>query len=194
MFPTATVEGQGVNLHVTHGSDAGLFVRFYWNKIHDAHYVKINVPGDQRTEWDRPVKDSDKVRFRQQWEAYTSQQNQFGAQTMLNGWEGMTEAQVAHFNARNVHTVEQLANMADAMITACGMGTRELVKKAQGHLAEMQSQRQHHEMTEELRKRDAKIAAQDEEMAKVKEQLATLLAAQGEKDAARASPRKANSP
>lgn len=169
MFPTATVTGKGTNLHVTHGDDSGLIVRFYYNKVHEAHYIKINVPGDQRTEWDRPVKEEDKMRFASAWQAYVNQQNQFGTQVMLKDWGLLNDSQVAFYNARNVHTVEHLANMSDGMQSTCGMGTRELVKKAQAYLVEMASQRQLELANQELSKRDHRIALLEEKINKMME-------------------------
>ena len=163
-FPTATVSGKGNNLHVSHGSDDGLFVRFYFNKIYDKNFVKINIPGDSKTEWDRPVLESDKMRFQKQWDAFINQQSQFGSQMMLKDWECISEAQVSFYNARNVQTVEQLAVMTDSMITSCGMGTRELVRKAQGYMEEMKSRKQIENVNHELQRRDTEIAMLKEQM------------------------------
>lgn len=181
MFPTATVEKRGNQVHVTHGDDSGLMITFYFNKIHETHYVRINIPGDSRTEWDRPVQEQDKMRFQKTWEAYQSQQNQFGTQTMLKDWGAITEAQARHYNALNVHTVEHLAGMTDSLITAAGMGARELVRKAQGYLADLTSKRQLELSEVELRKRDAQIAIQGDQLTKLNEQVAQLLAAQAPK-------------
>jgi len=63
MYAEATVVGRGTNLRVEHGSDDNLLIRFYFNKIAELPYVKINVPGDNKTEWDMPVKDEHKARW-----------------------------------------------------------------------------------------------------------------------------------
>ena len=175
MFPTATVTGSGSQLHVVHGDDSGLFVRFYFNKIHEKHFVKINIPGDAKTEWDRPVNDIDKARFRQQWEAYQNQQNQFGTQTLLKDWDAINEGQVNHLVAHNVQTVEHLAGMSDTMAIACGMGTQNLVRKAQGFMAEMAAKRQVELANQELAKRDAQIQQQEFELKKLQDQMQELL-------------------
>ena len=180
MFPTATVTGSGNSLHVVHGDDSGLYVRFYFNKVHEKHYVRINIPGDSRTEWDRAATEQDKMRFSKQWELYKNQQNQFGTETMLKDWDAITEGQVRELNARNVQTVEQLAQMIDSMILACPMGTRDLVRKAQGFISDMASKRQMELANQELSKRDTKIAL-------LEEKLNQLIAAQE----AKATPEKA---
>lgn len=176
MFPTATVKGTGAQLHVVHGDDSGLFVRFYFNKVHEQNFVKINIPGDAKTEWDRPVNEQDKMRFRQQWELFQNQQNQFGTQTLLKDWDAINEGQLNHLVAHNVQTVEHLASMSDSMAQACGMGTRELVRKAQGAMAEIASKRQVELANQELAKRDAQIQTQAFELKKLQEQMAELMA------------------
>lgn len=177
MFPTTTVTGSGTQLHVVHGDDSGLFVRFYFNKVYDKHFVKINIPGDAKTEWDRPVNEIDKQRFAKQWQLYESQQNQYGTQTMLKDAEWITEQQMAHLNAHNVHTVEQLSMLTDSMITACGIGTRDLVRKAQGFLTELTSRRESEAAIKELEKRDYQIETQNEQIKALQDQMAQLLAA-----------------
>lgn len=175
MFPTATVTGSGQNLHVVHGDDSGLFVRFYFNKVHEKHFVRINIPGDAKTEWDRPVSELDKMRFQKQWQLYQSEQNQYGNQIMLKDWDAINEGQRQHLNAHNVQTVEHLASMSDGMAVSCGMGTRELVRKAQAYIAEMASKRQVELANEELAKRDAQIQSQAFELKKLQDQVAELV-------------------
>ena len=167
MFPTATVEGTGANLYVTHGHDQGLFVRFYYSKVFEKHYIRINIPGDKTTEYDRPVNDIDKQRFRAQWELYQSQQNQFGQQVMLKDWEAINDQQVRHLNAHNVMTVEHLASMSDAMAVACGMGTRDLVRKAQGYMAELTEKRKTELANQALSKAEAQIAILQDQVSKL---------------------------
>lgn len=52
------------NGHVSHGSDASAYVRFYKysDKGRECDFVEIIFPGDARTEMRREVQDTDKMR------------------------------------------------------------------------------------------------------------------------------------
>ncbi len=176
MLASATVIGKGTNLHVMHGDDSGLIVRFYYNKIYEKDFVKLNVPGDSKTEWDYPVKEEDKQRFAQQWAAYQAQQSQLGGQTLLAQWEIMAndEARVKALNSFNVSTVEQLANVADGFIDKLGPGMRELQKKAKAWLSDQREVVASAKFQEELRQRDNTIELLQSQMREMQEQMATL--------------------
>lgn len=167
MFSEATVTGRGTNLQVKHGSDENLLVRFYFNKIHDQDFVKINIPGDNKTEWDQPVRDVDKQRFKSQWEAYKAQQSQFAGQVLLEEAELFDEGKIKTYKAFNIETVDQLANLNDAFISKIGMGARDDVKKATSYL---QSQAE----TGKQIALERELQIRDEANAKLQEQLDEL--------------------
>lgn len=140
MFPSTQISGTPNNPHVSHGSDQNLVVRFYFNKIHEKHFVKINIPGDQKTEYDRPASEIDKRRFKERWDKYIANQTQTDGQTPLEEL-GINDSQVEHYRQFHITTVEQLANLSDTFVTQVGMGTRELQKKALNYLNDIQARK-----------------------------------------------------
>jgi hypothetical protein len=158
MLAEATVVGRGNNLQVQHGTDNNLLVRFYFNKIGECPYVKINVAGDNKTEWDRPVKDDDKLRWADKWKAYESQQNQYVGEVLLGACDLFDENKVQKYHAFNIHTVDQLAKLNDAFITQIGMGTREDVKRANAYLSTLSEKAKEEHLLKELQMRDERLA------------------------------------
>jgi hypothetical protein len=190
MFAESTVVGKGNNLHVKHGDDNGLWVEFYFNKIYQQPFVRIRVPGDTKSEWDRPVKDKDKERFSRQWEAFNQQRSQFGEQTMLESWEGLNDAQIRNLKAFNIQTVEQLAQLTDGVIDRVGMGTRELVRKANAWIESNNGAVKEAALVAQLNQRDAQIEVQAQQIAQLQEQMQQLLSAPVEAKPKRAYTRK----
>lgn len=158
MEAAATVVGRGTNLQVQHGTDDNLLVRFYFNKVHEEHYVKINVPGDNKTEWDRPVTEQDKRRFAEKWRLYEAEQSQFTGEVLIEGCELFDENKTELYRSFNIRTLDQLCNLNDAFISRIGMGTRDDVRKAKAYLASLSEQAKQEELNKELLKRDDEIA------------------------------------
>ena len=177
---SAEVTGRGNNLHVKHGEDSGLIVRFYKNKIHDKLYVKINVPGDSKSEWDYPAREDDLRRFSKAYEVFQREENQFGGQTLLENWGFIGEAWVNQLRSLNVYTVEQLAGMQDGLIDRVGHGSRELHKKAIAYLAEKKEAQSAGLLKEELGQRDAQIAQMAASMKEMQEQIGAMAQAQSQ--------------
>jgi hypothetical protein len=159
LLPESTVVKRGNQYSVIHGSDESLLVRFYWNAVEEKHFVRINVPGDSRSEWDRPVKDSDKVRWADKWEAYQAKQSQVGNQVLLEDAGIFPEARVKLYKQFNIETVNQLAGMSDGFIQQVGMGTREDVKKANVWLQEQSSKHSEQLLSKALSAADDRIQA-----------------------------------
>lgn len=171
MLPESTVVGKNGRFSVIHGSDDNMLVRFYWNAVEEAHYVKINVPGDSRSEWDRPVKDADKERWADKWEAYTAKQSQVGNQVLLEDSGIFNEARIKIYKSFNIETVNQLAGMADGFVQQVGMGTRDDVKKANAWLQAQDAKHNEIQLNKALQAADDKIQL-------MQEQINQLLAAQ----------------
>ncbi len=190
MFAEAEVVGKGTALHVKHGDDSGLWVEFYTNKVHQQPFIKIRVPGDAKTEWDRPVKEKDKQRFSRQWEAFNQQRSQFGEQTILEQWDGISDDQKRGLKMFNIQTVEQLANLTDGLMDRVGMGTRELVRKANAWIESTASEAKEIALRKELQARDDQLAIQAQELEKLKEQMKQVLSAPVEAKPKRAYTRK----
>lgn len=177
MFPEATVVGKGQNLRVQHGDDSGLWVEFYFNKVHEKPFVRIRVPGDNKTEWDHPVKEKEKVRWAKQWEAFQQQRSQFGNATMIEQWGVLTDDQIRNLKAFNVQTVEQLAAINDGVISKMGPGARELVRKANAWIEGSAAQAKEEALQKALAVADDKLAAQALQLQQMQEQLQQLMQA-----------------
>ena len=153
-FASAQVHKAGNQLHVTHGDDKGLYVEFYTEAVEapyeseqqgrpifkDVPYVRILFPGDTTKKVERPVdlkgtdsKPSDPHRWPQHWAAYQNQQTQVQVGTPLTEWPALTKSQALNLKSMSVHTVEQLAEVADHALT--WLGARELREKARSYLA-----------------------------------------------------------
>ena len=140
-------QGSGVG-DVHHGTDQNLFVEFVMVAVRDNYksekegreifsdvpHVRIITPGDNKSEFFQPVRDIDKKRFARQWEEFerTGQTAQTG--TPLEMWPILSPAQVATFKALSIYTVEQLAGLTDVGLQKCGMGARDLQKKAKAFI------------------------------------------------------------
>ena len=145
----------------------------------DVPYVKIMVAGDRETVINRPVWDdpmhqnSDTNRFPEEWARFKkglSEAEQHGG-TPLALLPGITKGQVmemAHFNA---HTVEQLADMADANVLKFA-GVLKLREEARAYIERAKGAAPEKRLREELEKRDNEIDL-------LKKQMAELLAKKG---------------
>lgn len=148
MFSEAQIIQQGNNYRVQHGTDAGLYVQFYFEAIKDEEasikagrpiyvdkeYIKIIPVGDKNTQVCEPVTDEYRFRWPQQYAAFKAQQHQPQEGTPLEQWPPLTKSQVMTFKGANVHTVEQLANVSDSNLSNLGMGARDLRDKAIAYL------------------------------------------------------------
>lgn len=144
MFTEPQIVQQGSNYRVQHGTDAGLFVQFYFEAVKDEEatieagrpiyvdreYIKIIPVGDKMTVVCEPVTDEYRFRWPQQYAAFKAQQHQPQEGTPIDQWPPLTKSQVMTFKAANVHTVEQLANVSDGNLQNLGLGARDLRDKA----------------------------------------------------------------
>jgi len=148
MFEAPQIIQQGNNYRVQHGTDAGLFVQFYFEAIkdeeesikagrpifNDREYIKIIPVGDKNTVVCEPVTEEHKMRWPAQYAGFKNQQHQPQEGTPIDQWPPLTKSQVLMFKAANVHTVEQLANVSDGNLGNLGMGARDLREKAIAYL------------------------------------------------------------
>ena len=162
-------------------------------------FVHICVAGDTLTEIDTFALESHKQRFPLHWAAY---QNKLGADdqgyegTPLTEWPLVSKSQAEELRAMKFHTVEAVANASDQQLQrigmAAGMSPYAFRDKAKAFLnlatstAESDKREQEiNNLKEELAKKDeetAKIKAEtDAKLALMQEQMATILAAVGEK-------------
>jgi len=151
---SAQVHKSGNQLHVTHGDDKGVYVEFFMEAVlqgfeseqagrpifKDVPYIQILFPGDSTKKVVRPVdekgnesKPSDSQRWPAQWAAFQAQAAQVQTGTPLTEWSPVSKSIALNLKAMNIHTVEQLAEVADHALT--WLGARELRDKAKAWLA-----------------------------------------------------------
>ena len=162
-------------------------------------FVHICVAGDTLTEIDTYALENHKQRFPLHWASY---QNKLGADdqgyegTPLSEWPLVSKSQAEELRAMKFHTVESVAGASDQQLQrigmAAGMSPYAFRDKAKAFLnlatsaAETDKREQEiNSLKEELAKKDqetAKIKAEtDAKLAQMQEQMATILAAVGEK-------------
>jgi hypothetical protein len=162
-------------------------------------FVHICVAGDTLTEIDTYALNSHKQRFPIQWANYM---NRVGANdeevvgTPLSEWPLVSKSQAEEMRAMKFHTVESIANASDQQLQrmgmAAGMSPYAFRDKAKAFLnlatsaAETDKREQEiNALKEELAKKEletAKMKAETEaKMALMQEQMASILAAVGEK-------------
>jgi len=162
-------------------------------------FVHICVAGDTLTEIDTYALEQHKKRFPLHWADY---QNKLGSDdqgyigTPLAEWPLVSKSQAEELRAMKFHTVESVAEASDQQLQrigmAAGMSPYAFRDKAKAFLnlatnaAETDKREQEiNSLKEELAKKDqenAKIKAEtDAKIALMQEQMATVLAAVGEK-------------
>lgn len=124
----------------------------------DVEMVEIIVPGDSKNIWAGRVKDEHRFRWPGYYEAFKKGQEppQYGYP--IKEWPALTPAQVANFQALNIHTVEALAQVPDNLLQHLGMGAFQTRDKAQKWLA---VQKDAEVLNQVMAERDASNAARD---------------------------------
>ena len=166
-------------------------------------FVHICVAGDTLTEIDTYVLPSHKARFPIQWAQY---QNRIGSSdeqivgTPVSEWSLVSKSQAEELRALKFHTVESVANASDQQLQrmgmAAGMSPYAFRDKAKAYLNKASDTAEVTKREEELEFIKQELAKKDLENAKIKadteariaemqlkfeSQMATLLAAVGEK-------------
>lgn len=104
----------------------------------DCEYVKIAVPGDQKSIFFQPAEDSHRMRFPVAYRAFKDRES--GEKSVegmpLENWPLITRSLALTFRAAHVRTVEALAAVPDAHIDRFGSAGRELRRQAQTWLSD----------------------------------------------------------
>lgn len=146
-MPTPTFDGTVYDASNVHDEDKRLFVQFYVEAVKnetksaaegrpifdEIPHVKIITPGSRDVLVTRATKNY-QTRFPKQWEAFTKSQDQ----TCINGTPlsevpFLTVGQIAELRALNVMTLEQLANLSDAVAHKF-MGAQKMKQQAGAYL------------------------------------------------------------
>jgi hypothetical protein len=173
---------------VAHSDDKNLLVQFRMQAVKqggasekagrdifkDEEYVWIRFPGDRTKEVLRPVDlkgknghPPDPVRWPNAWAAFKNSGVQVQEGTPLESFPLLGTSTVLNFKSLNVHTVEQLASVTDAVIHNLGTGALDLREKAKVWLKAAKDSSAVTSLQSELAKRDADIAALREQIAEL---------------------------
>lgn len=189
-IPSAVSHGLNPDGSVRLGTDSQLVVSFYRRAVlnefkskqasspqyEPQDFVKIFHPGEKDM-IDRPVKESDKARFPQQWQAFLTKGEQIAEGTPLDHlWPGNPEI-VATLRATRIQTVQQLAGLADGACSMLQFGA-ELRKKAQQFLEGTEKGKTFHAL-------EQRITEQASEIAQLREQLSAVMADLGSEEGPR---------
>lgn len=180
-IPAAISHGLNPDGSVRLGTDSQLVVRFYKRAVlnefkskqasspqyESKDYVQIFHPGEKDM-IDRPVKESDKLRFSVQWQAFLTKGEQVAEGTPLDHlWPGNPEI-VATLRGSRIQTVQQLAGLTDSACSMLQFGA-ELRKKAQAFLEGAEKGKTFHAL-------EGRIEEQQAEIKQLREQLGALMA------------------
>lgn len=138
-------------------------------------FIQIMVPGDKDNIVTREIRENDKRRFPKQWAAYENDRSELIEGTPLEQWPHLSVAQVEELKYFNIRTVEQLAGVSDSA-SQNFMGIQVLKARAQEFLEASKENVSLASLQEELKDRDAKIAAQDLAISQMAEDMAKLRA------------------
>jgi len=140
----------------------------------DVEYINIMVPGDRNNIILRPVTNTDKARFAQQYEHWKKNHDNEGlVGTPLEAWGILSLSQVEEFRYFGVRTVEHMAVLRDDICQKLP-GATQLKQRAEAFLAAAKDAEPLRKVQAELQKRDSDIAAMQaaiQDQAKIIEEL-----------------------
>lgn len=139
----------------------------------DVDLVKIITPGSRDT-FVGDATPEYQARFPRQWARYKAGKDQNSASgTPLNQLPWLTPGQIAEFNALQVHTVEHLAGMSDALAHKF-MGFHAMRDRAQAYLEAAKSAAPFQQMEKKLQDANDQLAEQKRINEAMAERLAAL--------------------
>jgi hypothetical protein len=157
---------------VTHPNQR-LWVQFYPGKLPNefrsretgkpefdlVDFIRVAIPGDPTNVVERPIRDSDKNEWPQQWAAYKNNQSYRPTSgTPLEDWPRLDVATVAKLKALEFHTVEQLAEASDGQLQRIGMDSYGMRDRAAAYLKAAKDSFLAQKQADELRIKDQEIA------------------------------------
>ena len=132
-------------------ADTLLHVEFYTfeaegNQWNGTPHIRIVTPGDKTNIIQRPVRESDKLRFQRQWLHYqmkNSENQVIGIP--LSQWRSerpdeLSDGQMQELSILKFLSVEQVANATDNQIMRVGMGAAGLRERARSYLSSKNAQ------------------------------------------------------
>lgn len=101
----------------------------------DRPFVRILNPGDTTNIIECVAREEHKQKYPNAWKRYQANESGEHTGTPLEQWPQITRSQVKEAKYFEVHTVEQMAGLADVHISRMGMGFSDLRAKAKAYLA-----------------------------------------------------------
>ena len=135
-------------------------------------FLKKLVPGDNTLTIDRPMREQDIEDYPVEWARFEQKKEATVAGTPIEVWNAISETQKAEFKALNIFTIDQFAQLADIVGNKI-MGFNDLREKARTFIAASQDSQMFDKIRAET---DAKLQAQDVEMAELRAMIAELTA------------------
>ena len=170
-FDSNTVNVKGFEGDVAQfGSDKDLVVIFHkgvkMNEIKSKEagtpifdqldFVKVIHPGEPLNVYDQPVREMDKIRFRDQWKRYQDGSTQSVSGTPLAVLFPWQPEIVETLKYMQIHTVQQLANLSDTGKQNLMFG-QNLSDKAKHYLQTVEKGREYHDLNNKLTAQETEI-------------------------------------
>ena len=132
-------------------------------------YIKIMQPGEMLNVIDRPVKDEDKIRFRDKWAAFIHDRTQIPDGVPIDLLFPNHPAVADNLRGFGVYTIEQCAQLSAHAIDTVGRGAQEYVTRAKRYLDMSEKGAEFHQLQSENEqlKTDVRVLEQKLEMALV---------------------------
>jgi hypothetical protein len=194
-----TMEELAENVNNLKFGDDRLGVQFYMRTVEDkertlsegrkcfkdVEFVRIMIPGDRNPAADRRVQRTDndvtddRLRFPKQYARFKNQQEQpIHDGTPLNLWPGISGSLVEELKFINIHTVEQLADLADTYVGKMPNG-QSLKAKAATFVQALKDQSAVNKLQMALEERDNRIQVMEQNLAALMEQVNELSSKKG---------------
>lgn len=178
--------------------DAALNVTFYQKPIQSPHktqlegrpifedvtYIRIITPGSQLNIIERPIYESDKMRFPFQWAQYEQAHGDAKVSgTPVSAWPFLTPSQAEELKALKFLTVEMIANASDQQITSMGMAggmdPYQLRARAQAYLNAAHNTAEPQKLAADLEQMKREREQERAELAELRAQMAELAKKRG---------------
>ena len=127
----------------------------------DKLYAEIFIKGSTNTSFSRPKTDQDEIDFKEEWSAYSNNEDYKSSGTSLRTLPNIGPSAEMNLNAKGVMSVEDLASLADGVVFG-ESGMVDLRKQAQAYMAVIEPEKADAEkqaLTDQLADMQAKIDA-----------------------------------
>lgn len=179
----------GMQGMVQFAGDDRKFVVFYDKTVHNPSksaaegrpvydvvpYVRIQDPGDNLQIADRPARDDDRQRWPRHFQSFIEGRGTEQPGTPIELLFPANPELVAMFKHMKVTTVQALASLEGTGLNGVGMGAQQFKDKAIKYLSMAKDGEAYAQLTAELARRDAKIAALEAANAQMSERFDAIM-------------------